>query len=489
MVITRYAPSPTGEPHIGNIRTAIFAWLFARSKAGKFYLRIEDTDKEREKPGSIEAILDSLEWLELDFDDPASANSAITYRTNYPKIVFQSDRLEIYREYAHQLVADGYAYVCDCSSERLGKLRESQISAKLPPMYDGHCREFKNQKSNFNNCVIRLKIPRDGQTKFVDLIRGEVSFENQLIDDQVLLKSDGYPTYHLANVVDDHLMGVTHVIRAEEWLPSTPKHLILYQYFNWPSPSFAHLPMILGNDKSKLSKRHGAVAALDYRRQGYLPEVMFNYLSLLGWHPGGDQEIFNRGEVIDQFELNRVQKSPAIFDQNKLDWLNGVYLRNLAPHELWTKLVSYSEQFDADQAAWLKQFTGERAVMLVQLVQERLRKLSEFKELTNYLSNLPDYASEMLIFKKSDANSIKKALQTSVQIFDALPEPEFTAENVTAKLNAVIADESYQIGVLLHPLRVALTGLKNSPGPQETAAVLGKEESLRRINLALAKLA
>ncbi|MEK9166035.1 MAG: glutamate--tRNA ligase, partial [Patescibacteria group bacterium] len=344
-ITTRFAPSPTGAPHIGNIRTAIFAWVYARSHKGRFLLRIEDTDRSREVSGATEAIIDSLEWLKLDWDQ----------NPKFSNLIFQSQRLAIYQKYAEELVKKGCAYVCTCSEERLKELRERQIAAKQPPKYDGCCRgKIQNSKFKIQNYVIRLKVPHEGQTEFFDIIRGKVKFENNLIDDQVLLKSDGYPTYHLANVVDDHLMGVTHVLRAEEWLSSTPKHLLLYKFFGWKPPRFAHLPMILGKDRSKLSKRHRAVSLLEYKKQGYLQEAIFNYLILLGWRPQTDQEIFSRLEIIKQFSLERVQKSPAIFDQEKLDWLNGWYIRQMSASELLDRLIEYGQKFDENKTRSLK---------------------------------------------------------------------------------------------------------------------------------------
>ncbi|MFH1712631.1 MAG: glutamate--tRNA ligase [Candidatus Jacksonbacteria bacterium] len=504
MITTRFAPSPTGAPHIGNIRTAIFAWVYARSQNGKFLLRIEDTDKAREVDGSVGAILESLKWIGLDVDEtqnsklnPASLqgqnyNSKLKTK-EYNDLIFQSQRLAIYQKYAEELVKNGHAYVCVCSEERLKKLRENQIKVKQPPMYDGYCRNNKCQMSNMphrqsaeeanaKSYVVRLKVPHEGQTEFPDIIRGKVSFENKLIDDQVLLKSDGYPTYHLANVVDDHLMGVTHVLRAEEWLSSTPKHLLLYKFFDWKPPQFAHLPMILGPDRSKLSKRHGAVSLLEYKKQGYLPEAIFNYLILLGWRPKTDQEIFSQLEIIKQFSLERVQKSPAIFDQGKLDWINGWYIRQMPAQDLLNRLIEYGQKFDENKM---------RANKIVKLVQDRMRTLSDFAELSKFIVNLPDYESSLLIFKKTahlrPAEEIKKSLTASLKLLQNISESKFTKDNLQSAFKEMIDAQNLSIGQILHPLRVALTGLKNSPGPFETAEALGKAESVIRVKLALEK--
>lgn len=494
---TRFAPSPTGEPHIGNIRTALFAWLFAKSRGGDFILRIEDTDKSRETAGAVEAILESLAWLGLDYDNSASLKhkniKTIEQFNNFKDIYFQSQRLPIYQHYAEELVKKGYAYICICSEERLKSLRQDQIANRQPPMYDGRCRnQFPISNFQVPSSVIRLKVPQEGKTIFNDLIRGQINFENKLIDDQVLLKSDGFPTYHLANVVDDYLMGITHVIRAEEWLSSTPKHLLLYKFLGWQPPQFAHLPMILGSDKAKLSKRHGATSILEYKRQGYLPEAIINYLALLGWRPNTNQEIFNRQELISQFTLERAQKSPAIFDQEKLDWLNGYYIRQLKVNDLLDRLMEYGKNHNADIVKLLNcliiQDNKIRRIKIVKLVQDRMRTLGDFIELSKFIVQLPDYDSSLLIFKKSNKDEIKQSLTTALKLLQNIEESEFMAENLSSCFKQKIEAENLPIGQILHPLRVALTGQQNSPGPFETAETLGKKEAIRRVKLALEKI-
>ena len=507
---TRFAPSPTGEPHLGNIRTALFAWLFAKSRNGDFILRIEDTDKSRTVKGAVEAILASLDWLGLDWDkNQKSKIKNQKYKSKiieYHNLIFQSQRLEIYQKYAAELVKKGHAYVCDCSEERLKKLRERQITAKQPPMYDGFCRnKTQNSKLKTQNYVIRLKVPHNGQTEFDDIIRGNVSFENKLIDDQVLLKSDGYPTYHLANVADDHLMEITHVIRAEEWLSSTPKHLLLYKFFDWPAPQFAHLPMILGPDKSKLSKRHGATSILEYKRRGYLPEAMVNYLSLLGWRPNTDQEIFTRQELISQFTLERVQKSAAIFDQEKLDWLNGLYIRSMAADDLvqriWKfladngqifKLLNCDQKKDKLNDSYdccrqnFKQGFFKRAVLMV---KDRLKKFDDFAEMAGFIFDKKlQYNKELLIFVKSDLETTVKSLKLALAALIKIENENFTQEKLKQIFNQLMRQHQLTGGDILHPLRISLSGLKDSPGPFEIAEVLGQEETVRRIELALEKM-
>jgi len=469
MIKTRFAPSPTGQPHIGNIRTAIFAWLFARANKGKFILRIEDTDKTREKPGSVSAIIKTMKWLGLDWDNN--------------DLIFQSKRIKIYQKYAQKLVEQGLAYVCTCSSNRLKKVRQLQIKNKKPPMYDGFCRS-KNYKISTPNSVIRLKVPKFQKTEFKDLIRGSVEFKNSLIDDQVLLKSDGFPTYHLANVIDDHLMKISHVIRADEWLSSTPKHLLLYRFLNWQPPKFAHVPMIIGKDKAKLSKRHGAVSALEYQRQGYLAESLFNYLVLLGWHLESDQEIFSKQELINKFSLDRVLKSPAVFDQEKLNWINAYYIRQKQPKELLQILKKYQPK----DSIWQLFQSKEQEIKTVKLIQERLKTLADFNSLSKFIVQLPNYQKELLFFRKLNQKETKRVLNWSLFLLKEVNQKKFTQRYLRSVFEIKIKKQGLKFGPILHPLRVALTGLKNSPGPFETAEALGKDETLVRIKKALEKL-
>ena len=313
---TRFAPSPTGELHVGGARTALFAYLFAKHSGGEFLLRIEDTDRERFVEGATERIIDSLKWLGIIPD-------------NLNDILVQSKRLEIYKKHAFELIQNGKAYICTCSQEKLAADREKQQKEHIPTRYEGHCRKAGIKLSDLSECgyVVRLKMPESGKIVVDDLVRGKVEFEAGLMDDQVILKSDGYPTYHLASVIDDHLMQITHVIRSEEWLPSTPKHLVLYEAFGWEKPYFAHLSMILGTDKSKLSKRHGATSVLDYKELGYLPEALVNFMSLLGWNPKNEREFFTLSELVKEFDIKNVNIAPAIFDQLRLDFVNENYLR------------------------------------------------------------------------------------------------------------------------------------------------------------------
>ncbi|MFC1848428.1 glutamate--tRNA ligase, partial [Chloroflexota bacterium] len=322
----RFAPSPTGHPHIGNIRTALFNWLFARHHGGTFILRIEDTDQTRKVEGALESILESLRWLGLDWDEgPETGGDYGPY--------FQSERLGLYHKRFQQLLDSDHAYRCYCSTERLAQMRDEMAERKESVRsYDRRCRYLSPaERVQFESQgiapVIRFKVPLEGQTTFHDLIKGDITFDNSELDDIVLLKSDGYPTYHLANIVDDHLMEISHVMRADEWLSSTPRHVLLYQALGWEPPQFAHLPMILGPDKAKLSKRHGATSIVEYRDQGYLPQAMMNFLAMLGWSLDDKTEIFSAEELVQHFSIDRISKAPAVFNRDKLDWINGLYIR------------------------------------------------------------------------------------------------------------------------------------------------------------------
>ncbi|MFQ5861251.1 MAG: glutamate--tRNA ligase, partial [Dehalococcoidia bacterium] len=379
-VRVRYAPSPTGEPHIGNIRTALFNWLFARHHQGAFVVRIEDTDRERYVEGAVERILEGLRWLGLDWDEGPQVDGS------YGPYV-QSERKELYHRYAMELREQGYAYHCYCSPRRLEAMRREQQRQGRPPGYDRLCRDLspeERQRSEAENAtpVVRFKVPLSGETTFQDAIRGPVVFQNGLLDDFVVLKSDGFPTYHLASVVDDHLMEMSHVIRGEEWLSSTPRHVLLYEALEWEHPIFAHLPMILGPDRAKLSKRHGATSVLEYKEAGYLPDALVNFMALLGWSLDDRTELLLRGELVQHFSLERVSRSAAIFNQEKLQWMNGVYLRQMGQKELAERLIPFLERGLPPKVprpldrAYLRR--------IVPLVQERLKLLGDAVSLTGF---------------------------------------------------------------------------------------------------------
>lgn len=485
---TRFAPSPTGYVHIGSLRTALYAYLFAKQNNGQFLLRIEDTDRERYVEGAIENLLHALKWAGINPDEGVVLNNKDeVVQTGEKGPYIQSERLEIYQKYVNKLTEEGKAYYCFCSKERLEELRKIQEVNKQPPGYDGHCRnlsteEVKQKIANGEKYVVRMKMPKEGTTKFFDLIRGEVEFKNELIDDQVILKADGYPTYHLAVVVDDHLMEISHVIRGEEWLSSTPKHLVLYQMFGWEQPKFAHLPLLLNSDKSKLSKRQGDVAVEDYRDKGYLPEALVNFVAFLGWNPGTEKEIFSLKELIQDFSLERVNKAGAVFNLEKLNWYNREYLKiidekrlsDLCIPLLEEKYVISNFQYPISKMIALER---ERATNLLELV-ENLRFLFE---------ELP-YESDILVWKKDTREGTKNKLQELCDHLNTFGVQEWTREKLYEKTEEWIKEKDYGVGDVLWPMRVALSGQKNSPGPYEIAEVLGKEKSLERINKAIKKL-
>jgi len=473
-VRVRFAPSPTGYPHVGNIRTALFNWLFARHNGGIFILRIEDTDQERKVEGAVDIIIDSLKWLGLDYDEG-------------PYI--QSERLDIYRKYAEQLVQEGKAYYCFCSSERLDAMRKQQMANKLPTGYDRHCRdltpeEVEAERKQGKRPVVRFRMPLTGQTRVTDLIRGEVVFENSLLDDFVLLKSDGYPTYHLANVIDDHFMEISHVMRAEEWLSSTPRHLLLYRAFNWDAPHFAHLPMILGPDKSKLSKRHGATAINEYREMGYLPEAMINFLSLLGWSLDDKTEIMSVEEIIRNFSLERISKTAAIFNMSKLQWMNGIYIRRLGPDDFASRCLPFLER---DLPLEVKRPIDLGYLRsMAPLVQERVKTLAEVPSLVDFffLDKL-DY-DRSLILGKLEKEQAVAILQRTKEVLKDLPD--WKAETLEATVRPLTEEMGMKAGPFFGVLRVAVTGRTASPPLFQTMEVLGREKCLQRLNVATAKL-
>jgi len=474
MVRVRFAPSPTGYPHLGNIRTALFNWVFARHNNGVFILRIEDTDAARLVEGATDVILESLRWLGLDWDEGP---------------YFQSQRLEYYREAADELLKRGLAYRCYCSPQRLDSMRQEQMKRKQPPGYDRNCRdltpeECAEKESGGVVPVVRFKSPLEGQTPFNDLLRGQIVFENSTLDDFVLLKSDGYPTYHLANIVDDHLMQISHVLRADEWLSSTPRHVLLYQAIGWQPPQFAHLPMILGPDRSKLSKRHGATAITEYREQGYLPEAMVNFLVLLGWALDDKTELLTREEIIKHFSLERISRTAAVFNKDKLDWMNGVYIRGLSPEEFVQRAIPFLERdLPAEisrplDVGYIRQFAP--------LVQERARTLTETPQLSDFffIDEL-EYNTSLLLSKIDKAEAIK-SLQASVASMDSLKD--WNAASLETVFRPMAEELKLKTGVFFGLLRVAVTGRTAAPPLFQTMEVLGKERCLKRLRVALDKL-
>ncbi|MDH4067980.1 MAG: glutamate--tRNA ligase [Dehalococcoidia bacterium] len=468
----RFAPSPTGYPHLGNIRTALFNWLFARRHDGIFILRIEDTDVARKVEGAVDIILDSLRWLGLDWDEGP---------------YFQSQRLSIYRETAQRLIDEDHAYSCYCSPERLGAMRQEQMKRKQPPKYDRRCRDLTQQQGTELKAagvtpVIRFKTPLEGETTFHDLIYGRVTFRHDTLDDFVLLKSDGYPTYHLANIVDDHFMDISHVLRAEEWLSSTPRHVLLYQALDWQAPQFAHLPMILGPDRAKLSKRHGATNINEYQKEGYLPDAMVNFLALLGWSLDDRTELLSREELIKHFSLERVGKTAAIFNKEKLEWMNGVYLRRLGLTEFVHRAMPF---LDKSLPESVRRPLDEGYVsQVLSLIQERAKTLAEVPQLADFffLDELL-YDARLLSKGKLDAKSgIKAIMAASQKLEQAATWDAITLEGI---LRALATELKLPAGELFGVLRVAITGRTAAPPLFQTMAVLGKEKCLKRLEMAL----
>ena len=519
-VRTRFAPSPTGFVHIGSLRTALFAFLFARHNGGVNVLRVEDTDQNRKVEGALENLLKVMEEMGIEFDEgfyltddnkvglSAEASAKVEERGEFGPYL-QSKRLELYQKHAQELIANKKAYYCFCSEQRLDDLRKEQTALKKPPMYDRHCRnlstdEVQAQLTEFKaagkNPVVRFAIPEEGQTVIHDLVYGDITYEHKILDDQVIIKSDGFPTYHLAVVVDDHYMQITHVIRGEEWIPSTPKHLLIYRALNWEPTQFAHLPLIVNPDKTKLSKRQGDVSVEDFLNKGYLKEALINFVALLGWNPKTEQEMFLMDDLIKQFDLSKVNKSGAVFDPIKLDWINSQYIRTKTDSDLAGSLLPYWQQSGIDT----DKFKQEYFAAIAGLEKERLKKLSEIGERTKYFFAEPEYNPELLIWKKrsvaksaeasgeggSDKEKTKLVLQELAELLTSIED--FSKENLEIQIKKFIADKNYDNGSVLWPLRAALTGQEKSPGPFEVCATLalglGKQEILARLQSAIDKL-
>ncbi len=516
---TRFAPSPTGMLHVGSLRTALYNYLFAKHNKGDFILRIEDTDKARFVKGSLESLIKVLNLTGLKYSEGVFIdNDGKTPQKGDFGPYIQSERLEIYRKYVDELIKNDYAYFCFCSQERLEKMRKDQQAKKMAPMYDGKCKglgkteieKLLNKKDQrTSKYVVRLKIPKDGFTEFKDLIYGKIRIENKIIDDQVLMKSDGYPTYHLANVIDDHLMEISHIIRGEEWLPSTPKHILLYKAFGWDIPEFAHLPLLLNPDKSKLSKRQGDVAVEDYLKKGYLPEALLNFILLLGWNPKTEEEIFSLDEMIKRFDLSGVNKTGAIFNVEKLDWINGAYIREMdlgrltelcVPYLVEAGLIRKVSSIKYQVLSTGDEVDFEYLKKVVAIEQERMKKLSDIVELTKYFfispslspspsppADIPDmeYDTALLKWKKMSFEEVENNLELIYKELEKIDEEDFVKNNLEKVLRGLMEREGIKTGELLWPLRVALTGLKGSPGPFEVGEVLGKEKVLGRIEFAI----
>ncbi|MBN2189404.1 MAG: glutamate--tRNA ligase [Chitinispirillaceae bacterium] len=477
-VRVRFAPSPTGYLHAGGARSALFNYLFAKHNGGTFILRIEDTDRSRYVEGALQEIYDSLKWLGLEWDEGPEKGGA------YGPYV-QSERAALYRGHAEKLLASGGAYRCFCTPERLAALREEQEKNRQPAGYDKKCRALSKEEnerllSAGTPHVVRLAIPAGRKIVFNDLIRGPIEYSSDVLDDIILIKSDGFPTYHMANVVDDHLMNITHVMRGDEWISSTPRHVLLYEAFGWRPPQFAHLPVILAGDGKKLSKRKGAASVMDYKRAGYLPEALFNFLALLGWAPGDEREKMGREELAKAFSLERVSPKPAVFDEKKLEWMNGTYLAERSAASLAAEIVpAWKEK------GWILKEAKEddcfyRAV--IDLLKVRAKKLVELVDNSEYFFRDPE---------KYEAKGAKKQFRPeTAQSLKALAEAiggaaEFSAPALEKTYHDYAEKAGIQPGQIIHPTRLAVSGASFGPGLFELMSLLGKETVLRRMNKAV----
>ena len=478
-VRTRFAPSPTGYMHVGNLRTALYAYLTAKSMGGKMILRIEDTDQERQVEGAVDIIYNTMRDTGLLWDEGPDIGGPVG-----PYV--QSERMSIYKEYALKLVELGAAYYCFCDKERLEEVRELQKASGIAPQYDRHCRnltpeEVQAKLDAGEPYVIRQKVPLEGTTTFDDVVYGSITVENSTLDDQILLKADGFPTYNFANVVDDHLMGITHVIRGSEYLSSAPKYNLLYEAFGWEIPIYMHCPPVMKDATHKLSKRNGDASYQDLVAQGYLKEAILNYILLLGWSPKSEKEVFSLPEMIEAFDIHGISKSPAIFDTVKLRFLNGEYIRALTP-----------EQFHDMALPWIRKGVKREDVdtkLIASLLQPRCEVLGDIPEQLDFIDELPDYSTDLYVSKKMKTNE-----ETSLEILrQILPVMEamddFSDEAVHTAMFDLIAKLGVKNGYLLWPLRIALSGKQFTPGGGvEIAAILGKEESLKRLKKGIEKL-
>jgi glutamyl-tRNA synthetase len=476
----RYAPSPTGYFHIGGVRTAVFGWLFARHHGGSFILRIEDTDRSRYTDYALQDLLEGLRWLGLDWDEgPEVGGKFGPY--------FQSQRLPIYHEYARKLVESGHAYYCYCSEERLEALHLEQKEKKQQHGYDRKCRNLTAQERADYEAqgikpIVRLMVPLEGQIIFQDAIRGTITVDaTSLNDDKVLLKSDGYPTYHLAAPLDDHLMEISHVTRGEDWLPSMPYSIILYQAFGWTPPIHAHLPIVLSpTGKGKLSKRHGATSVLEFRKQGFLPDAIVNFLARLGWSYDDKTEIFSREELIRYFDLAGISPAPGQFSYDKLEWINGLYIRQSKPDELARLLLPFLQEagLNADLETTRK---------LVPLIQERIKTLDEAAEWVDiFFADEITYDPALLVQKKTTAEDARRILARSIAALEALPT--FTAPTIEEVLRPLADELGLKAREFFGTLRIACTGKEVAPPLFESLAILGKEATLKRLKNAQALL-
>ncbi len=478
-VRTRFAPSPTGYMHIGNLRTALFTYLLAKKNDGKFILRIEDTDQERYVEGAVDIIYKTLRRTGLTWDEGPDIGGPVG-----PYV--QSERMGMFKEYALKLVESGHAYYCFCDKDRLEEVRKIQQASGIAPKYDGHCRNLSKDEVEEKlkagiPYVIRQKCPTEGTTTFHDEVFGDITVENAVLDDQILIKADGMPTYNFANVVDDHTMGITHVVRGNEYLSSTPKYNLLYEAFGWEIPMYIHVSPVMKNATEKLSKRNGDASFEDLAAKGYLDEAIVNYIALLGWAPKNENEIFTMDELIKEFDVKGISKSPAIFDTQKLKAINGEYIRKLTTEKFIEYATPYIRETCKREDIDMK--------LMAELLQPRTELFTDIPEQVDFIDNLPDYDIEMYTHKKMKTDS-ENSLEALKQIVPVLKEvSEWTMENIHNALFGLIEKLEVKNGRILWPLRVAVSGKQFTPGGGvELAEILGKDETLKRIEKGIEKL-
>jgi glutamyl-tRNA synthetase len=485
----RFAPSPTGFMHIGGYRTILFSWLYARHTGGSFILRIEDTDIARTVEGAIEVLLDGMRWLDIDYDEgPLIGGPYGPY--------YQTQRKALYQQYAHQLIEYGHAYRCYCTSERLEQMRNAQAAQKLPPRYDRHCRYLSDEERAANEAaglkwVVRFAMPVDGETVVHDEIHGDITFKNADIDDAVILKSDGFALYHLAHIVDDHLMGITHMLRGDDWISSAPRHVQMYKALGWKQPLFYHVPNVLGKDKKKLSKRHNAPSWVELQEKGYLPEAVFNFLALIGWAYDDKTELFTREELIRVFTLDRIGAAGGILDPDKLLWMNGVYIRQMSLEELVERTLPYMERPedmgglpDSVRRPLERGYTAR----VLHLEHERLKTLGEAAEVVSFFFvDKLHYETTMLVQKGMDFDRTRDGLVRARELLNSLAA--WKHEEMEPPMRGLAAELGMKPGQLFGAIRVAISGRTATPPLFETMEVLGRERSMARIHGAIERLA
>lgn len=480
-VRTRFAPSPTGYMHIGNLRTALFTYLIAKQNGGDFILRIEDTDQERYVEGAVEVIYKTLKDIGLNWDEGPDIGGPVG-----PYV--QSERMGMFKKYAEELVEKGEAYYCFCDKERLEEVKAIQEASGIMPMYDRHCRNLSKEEVQAKldagtPYVIRQKVPLDGEVTFHDVLYGDITVDCSTLDDQILIKTDGMPTYNFANVVDDHLMGITHVVRGNEYLASAPKYNLLYKAFGWEVPEYIHVEHIMKDKQHKLSKRDGDASYEDLMEKGYLKEAVINYIALLGWAPKGENEIFSLEELIKEFDINGLSKSPAIFDPMKLKAINGKYIKALTPEKFAEYAIPYIKQSVKREDVDLNEISG--------LLQARTELFTDIPEAVDFIDTLPEYDIALYTHKKMKTNPENSldSLKAVLPVLEAIDETDWTIDNIHEKLFELIAEKGVKNGIILWPLRVAVSGKSFTPGGGiEICHIIGKTDSIERIKKGIEKL-